>query len=137
MLSRDISKLSALISKCLLGPCIGELAVELGSEWPLVVLLLLSRVLLFVTPCGPQHARLLTSTVSWNLLRPMSTESVIPSNRLTLCRPLLLLPSIFPSIRVFSSESALCIRWPQFWNFIFSISPFNEYLGLISFARLT
>ena len=63
----------------------------------------------------------------------MSVESVMPSNHLILCRPLLLLPSIFPSIRVFSNESALHIRWPKFWSFSFSISPFNEYPGLISF----
>ena len=66
-------------------------------------------------------------------LKLMSMESVMPSNHLILCRPLLLLPSIFPSIRVFSSESALCIRWPKYWSFSFSISPSNEYSGLISF----
>ena len=63
----------------------------------------------------------------------MSIESVMPSSHLILCHPLLLLPSIFPSIRVFSNESALCIRWPKYWSFSFSISPSNEYLGLISF----
>ena len=63
----------------------------------------------------------------------MSIESVIPSNHLILCHSLLLLPSIFPSIRIFSNESALCIRWPKYWSFSFSISPFNEYSGLISF----
>ena len=67
------------------------------------------------------------------LLRPMSIESVIPSNQLILCRPLLLLPSLFPSIRVFSNELVLCIRWPKYWSFSFSISPSNEYSGLISF----
>ena len=66
-----------------------------------------------------------------SLFKPMSTESVMPSNHLILCRPLLLLPSIFPSIRVFSNELALCIRWPKYWSF--SISPSNEYSGLISF----
>ena len=65
--------------------------------------------------------------------KPMSIESVMPSNHLLLCRPLLLLPSIFPSIRVFSNESALSIRWPKYWNFSFSISPSNEHSGLISF----
>ena len=65
--------------------------------------------------------------------QPMSTESVMPSNHLILCHPLLLLPSIFPSSRVFSNESALCIRWPKYWSFSFSISPSNEYSGLISF----
>ena len=72
-------------------------------------------------------------TNSRSLLKLMFIESVMPSNRLILCRPLLLLPSIFPSIRVFSSESALCIRWPKYWSFSFSISPSNEYSGLISF----
>ena len=71
-------------------------------------------------------------TVSWSVLKPMSIESVMPSNHLILCHPLLL-PSIFPSIRVFSSESALHIRWPKYWSFSFSISPSNEYSGLISF----
>ena len=70
-------------------------------------------------------------TVYWTLLKLMSIESVTPSNHLILCRPLLLLPSIFPIIRVFSNESALRIRWPKYWNF--SISPSNEYSGLISF----
>ena len=65
--------------------------------------------------------------------KPMSIESVMPSNHLILCRPLLLLPSIFPSIRVFSNESALCIRWPKYWSFSFNISPSNEHPGLISF----
>ena len=72
-------------------------------------------------------------TNSWGLLKLMSIELVIPSNHLILCHPLLLLPSIFPSIRVFSNESALCIRWPKYWSFSFSISPSNEYSGLISF----
>ena len=75
----------------------------------------------------------LSFTNSWSLLRLMSLEPVMPSNHLILCRPLLFLPSIFPSIRVFSNESALHIRWPKYWSFSFSISPFNEYLGLISF----
>ena len=68
----------------------------------------------------------------WSLLKLMSIESVMPSNHLILCRPLLLLPSIFPSISIFSEESALCIRWPKDWRFSFSISPSNEYPGLIS-----
>ena len=74
----------------------------------------------------------LSFTVSWSLLRLTSIESVMPSNHLILCHPLLLLPSIFPSIRVFSSELALHIRWPKYWSFSFSISPSNEYSGLIS-----
>ena len=72
------------------------------------------------------------STVSLSLLKLMSIESVMPSNHLILCHPLLLPCSIFPSIRVFSNESVLCIRWPKYWSFIFSISPSNEYSGLIS-----
>ena len=76
----------------------------------------------------------LSFTISQSLLKLMSIESVMPSNHLVLCHSLLLLPSIFPSIRVFSSESALCIRWPKCWSFSFSISPSNEYSGLISFG---
>ena len=72
-------------------------------------------------------------TNCWSLPKPMSIESVMPSNHLILCHHLLLLPSIFPSIRVFSNESTLHIRWPKYWSFNFSISPFNEYSGLISF----
>ena len=75
----------------------------------------------------------LFSTISWSLLKHMSIESVMPPNHLILCRPLLLLLSIFPSIRVFSNESVLCIRRPRYWNFSFSISPSNDYSGLISF----
>ena len=70
---------------------------------------------------------------SWSLLKLMPTESVMPSNHLILCHPFLLLPSIFPSIRVFSKESALRIRWPKYWSFSFNISPSNEYSGLVSF----
>ena len=73
-------------------------------------------------------------TTTQSLLNLMSVESVMPSNRLILCHPLLLLPSIFPSIRVFSNESVLHIRWPKYWSFSFSISPSNEYSGLISFG---
>ena len=75
----------------------------------------------------------LSFTISQSLLKLMSIESVMPSNYFILCCPLLLLPSIFPSIRAFSSESALCIRWPKYWSFSFSINPSNEYSGLISF----
>ena len=83
---------------------------------------------------GLQHARLPCSfTISQSLLKLMSIESVMPSNHLILSCPLLLLPSICPSIRVFSNESVLCIRWPKYWSFSSSISPSNEYLGLISF----
>ena len=85
-------------------------------------------------PHGPRvHQTALSSTVSWSLLGLMSIESVMLSNHLILCRPLLLLPSIFPSIRVFSNKSTLRIRWPKYWSFSFSISPSKEYRGLISF----
>ena len=93
----------------------------------------LSRVQLFATLRTAAHQASLSLTNSWNLLRIMSIESVIPSNHLILCHPLLLLPSVFPSIRVFSNESALRIRWPKYWSFSFSISPSIEYSGLISF----
>ena len=75
----------------------------------------------------------LSITNSWILLKHMSVESLMPSNHLILCRPLLLLPSVFPSMRVFSNESVLCIRWPKYWSFSFNISPSSEYSGLISF----
>ena len=94
----------------------------------------LSRVQLFATPWTAAHQAFLSITNFWSLLKLMSIESGMPSNHLILCRPLLLLPSIFPSIpRVFSNESALCIRWPKYWSFSFSISLSNEHLGLISF----
>ena len=93
----------------------------------------LSHVQLFVTPWTTTHQAFLSITSSRSLLKLMSIESVMPSNHLIICRPLLLLPSIFPSIRVFSSESILCIRWPKYWSFSFSISPSSEYSGLISF----
>ena len=93
----------------------------------------LSHVQLFVTPWTTTHQAFLSITNSRSLLKLMSIESVMPSNHLIICRPLLLLPSIFPSIRVFSSESILCIRWPKYWSFSFSISPSNKYSGLISF----
>ena len=93
----------------------------------------LSRVRLFVTPWTAARQASLSITNSWSLLKLMSITSVMPSNHLILCRPLPLLPSIFPGIRVFSSESVLCIRWPKYWSFSFSISPSNAYSGLISF----
>ena len=93
----------------------------------------LSHVWLFATPWTTARQASLSITNSWSLLKLMSIVSMMPSNHLTLCRPLLLLPSIFSSIRVFSDESVLCIRWPKYWSFSFSISPSNEYLGLISF----
>ena len=93
----------------------------------------LSRVRPFVTPWTAAHQASPSITNSRSLLRLMSIQSVMPSNHLILCRPLLLLPSIFPSIRVFPTESALYIRWPRYWSFSFSISPSKEYSGLISF----
>ena len=93
----------------------------------------LSRVRLFLTPRTAAHQASLSITNSWSLLKLMSIESVMPSNHLILCSPLLLLPSVFPSIRVFSNESVLRIRWPKYWSFSFSVSPSNEYSGLISF----
>ena len=86
-----------------------------------------------VTPWTAASQASLSITNSWSLLQLMSIESVKPSNHLILCNPLLLLPSIFPSIRVFSNESVLHIRWPKNWSFRFNISPSNEYSGLISF----
>ena len=94
---------------------------------------LLSWVRLFETPWTAACQASFSITNSRSLLNLMSTESMMPSNHLILCRPLLLPPSIFPSIRVFSSESVLHIRWPKYWSFSFTISPSNEYSGLISF----
>ena len=93
----------------------------------------LSHVWLFATPWTAAFQASLSITNSQSLLKLMSIESVMPSNHLILYHPLLLLPSIFPSIRVFSNESVLRIRWPKYWSFSFSISPSNEYSGLISF----
>ena len=94
---------------------------------------LLSHVQLFATPWTAARQASLSITNSQSPPKPMSTVSVMQSNHLILCRPLLLLPSIFPSIRVFSNESALCMRWPKYWSFSFSISPSNEHPGLICF----
>ena len=94
---------------------------------------LLSRVQLFVTPWTAACQASLSITNSRSSLKLMSIALVMPSNHLILCRPLLLPTSTFPSIRVFSSESVLCIRWPKYWSFSFGISPSNEYSGLISF----
>ena len=94
---------------------------------------LLSHVQLFATPWTAARQASLSITNSQSLLKPMSIESVMPSNHLILCRPLLLLPPIPPSIRVFSNESTLRIRWPKYWSFSFNISPSNEHTGLISF----
>ena len=94
---------------------------------------LLSHVRLFATPWTAACQASLSITNSWSPPKLMCIESVMPSSHPILCHPLLLLPSIFPSIRVFSNESALCIRWPKDWSFSFSISPSNEHPGLISF----
>ena len=109
----------------------GRLWALPGEKWESVQSL--SCVQLFATPWTAAHQASLSITSSWSLLKFMSIELVMPSNHLILCRPLLLLPSIFPSIRVFSNESALSIKWPKYWSYSFSISPSNEYSGLISF----
>ena len=101
-----------------------------------VVVQLLSRVLHFATPWTAAGQYALSFTISQSLLKLMSIESVIPSNHLVLCHPLLLLPSVFPSVGVFSNELALHIRWPKYWDFSFSISPSNEYSVLISFRMI-
>ena len=93
----------------------------------------LSRVLLFATPWTAASQASLSFTISLSLPNLMSIESVMPSNHLLLCHSLLLLPSVFPSIRVFFNESALHLRWPKYWSVSISISPSNEYSGLISF----
>ena len=94
---------------------------------------LLSHVRIFVTPWTAAQQTPLSFNNSQSLLKLVCIESVMPSNHLILCRPLLLLPSLFPSIRVFYNELVLCIRWPKYWSFSFSISPSNEYSGLVSF----
>ena len=98
-----------------------------------VVLQLISHVQLFANPWTAACQASLSFTITQSLLKLMSIESVMPSNHLTLCFPLLLLPSIIPSITVFSHVSVLHIKWPKYWSFSFSISPFNEYLGFISY----
>ena len=98
-----------------------------------IVVQLLSCVQLFATPWTAAHQASLSFSISWSFLKLMSIESVIPSNHLNFLHPLLLLPSIFPSIRDFSNESAVCTKWPKYWSFSFSISRSSEYSGLISF----
>ena len=100
----------------------------------IIVIQSLSCVKLFATPWTAAHQASLSFTISWSLLKLMSIESMLPSNHLILCCPLLLLSSIFPRLRVFSNESVLCIRWSKYWSFSFSISPSYEHLGLISFS---
>ena len=107
--------------------------ILLWHQLPIVIVQSFSRVQLFGTPWTVARQASLSFTISWSLLKLMSIKSVIPSNHLILCHPLLLLPSIFPSIRVFSNESVLCIRWSKYWSFSFSVSPSNECSGLIAF----
>ena len=104
-----------------------------GRKVCVVVVQSLSRVQSFVTSWTAARQASLSFTISWSLLKLMSVESMMPSSHLIFCCPLFLPPSVFPSIRVFSNESALHIRWPKYWSFSFSISPSNEYSGLISF----
>ena len=105
-----------------------------GSVFPFSVQFSRSVVSDSAAPWAAAHQASLSITNSWSFLKLMSIESVMPSNRLILCHPLLLPPSIFPSIRVFSNQSVLCIRWPKYWSFSFRISSSNEYSGLISFS---
>ena len=113
-------------------PCCGPFSVSAAAQR--IVLQSLSHIPLSATPWTPARQASLSFTISWSLLRLMSIETVMPSNHLILCHPLLLLPSTFPSIRVFSNESALHIRWSKYRSFSFSIIPSNEYSGLISFS---
>ena len=110
------------------GPDFTSISMEEGSS-----VQLLSRVQLFASPWTAAHQASLSITSSQSLLKLMSIESVMPSNHLILCHPLLLPPPVFPSIRVFSNKSVLGIRWPKYWSFSFSISPSKEHPGLISF----
>ena len=119
------SKSNQTSSQNLLRPCYVIIKFSL-VQW-------FSRVLVFATPWAAACQASLSFTISQSLLKLLYFESMGPSNHLILCCPLLLLPSIFPSIRVFSNELALCIRLPEYWSFSFSISPTNEYSELISF----
>ena len=117
----------------ILFPCVIFFLLQ-GSSQTFSSIQSLSRVWLFASPWTALLQASLSITNSRSLLKLMSIELVMPSNHLILCRPLLLPPSIIPSIRVFSNESGLRIRWPKYWSFSFSISPSNEYSGLISFG---
>ena len=108
--------------------CYRSIAQTLNSKFRSVQSL--SHVRLFVTPWTATCQASLSITNCWNLLKLMSIEMVLPSNHFILCHPLLLLPSLFPRIRVFSNQSLLCIRWPKYWSFSFNISPSDEYSGL-------
>ena len=111
---------------------VNQISLSITSKI-MVVVQSFSPVRLFAAPWTAARQASLSFTISQSLLKLMSVESVMLSNHLSLCRPLLLLPFMFPSIRVFSNESALLIRWPKYWSFSFSVSPSNEYSGLISF----
>ena len=113
--------------------CISESFVDYEGPVQFSSVQSLSRVQLLETPWTAAHQTSLSITNSWNLPKLMSIESVMPPHHLIFCHPLLLLPSIFPSIRVFSNESALHIRWPKYWSFSFNLSPSTEHPGLISF----
>ena len=106
---------------------------QLNFLWSFVAIQSLSQVRLFVTPWTAAHQASQSFTIFRSLLKLMSIDSEILSNHLVLCHPLILLPSVFPSIRTFSNELPLHIRWPKCWNFSFSISPSSEYSGLTSF----
>ena len=109
------------------------LPISMLKSQSLIVVQSLSHVCPFATPWTAACQSSLFFTIFWSLLKLMSIDSVMPCNHLIFCHPLLLLPSIFPSIRVFSNESVLRIKWPKYWSFTFSIHPSNEYSGLISF----
>ena len=115
--------------------CVKQSLSVFGAEKEMIVVVQLISPVLFVTPWTTACQASLSFILPWGFLRFMSSESVMLSNHLILRRPLLLPPSIFPSIRVFSSESALPIKWPEYWSFTFSIRPSNEYSGLISLRR--
>ena len=131
--SRDITKVHLI--KAVVFPVVmhGCESLTIKKAVVAVVVQSLSHVQLFVTSWTASHQASLSFTISQSLLKLMSIESAMPSNHLILCRPLLLPSSIFPSIRVFSNESVLRIRWPKYWSFSFSTTPSNEYSGLISF----
>ena len=111
----------------------GSLGLQWLWAWWVIFVQSLSRVWFFVTPWTTAHQASLSFTLSWSLLKLKSIELMMPSNHLILCHPLLLLPSIFPSIRVFSNELLLHMRYPKYWDASLRISPSNEYSGLISF----
>ena len=120
-------------SKVSILQCSAFFVVQLSHPYMFSSVQSLGCVRLFATSWTAAHQASLSITNFRSLFKLMSIESVMPSNHLILCCPLLLLPSIFPSIRVFSNESALCIRWPEYWSFSFNISPSNEHSVLISF----